>query len=113
MYEYRAQVINIVDGDTYDLQVDLGFMMQANIRVRLRGLDTDELRGGTEETKQKAREATLRVFKLIFNRNVIIRTYKLGIYGRWEADILIQENGELQSLADILRAEGYEKLATV
>jgi len=45
MYEYRAKITNIVDGDTVDMDIDLGFdVVLSNQRVRLNGVDTPEKR---------------------------------------------------------------------
>ena len=52
MHEYRAKVIKIVDGDTVDLDIDLGFdVVLANQRVRLYGIDTPESRTRDAEEK--------------------------------------------------------------
>ena len=45
MYEYRCKVVRVVDGDTVDVDIDLGFgVVYANQRVRLYGIDTPESR---------------------------------------------------------------------
>ncbi|GAG20500.1 unnamed protein product, partial [marine sediment metagenome] len=46
MYTYRAKLDRVVDGDTVDLFVDLGFNICIKDRFRLLGIDTPELRGG-------------------------------------------------------------------
>ena len=43
MYEYRCKVLKVIDGDTVDVQVDLGFDVLLNMRVRLLGIDAQEL----------------------------------------------------------------------
>ena len=42
MYTYRAKLVKVVDGDTVDLDVDLGFHTTLRIRGRLIGVDTPE-----------------------------------------------------------------------
>ena len=45
MYEYRAKVVRVVDGDTVDVDIDMGFgIVYANQRIRLYGIDTPESR---------------------------------------------------------------------
>ena len=45
MYEYRAKVIKVIDGDTVDIDIDLGFgTWIKNERVRIMGIDTPESR---------------------------------------------------------------------
>lgn len=99
MYEYRARLIKVVDGDTFDVLIDVGFRISINERVRVYGVDTPE-RG-----EAKAAAATK------FTHNfctadatedewpLIIRTAKPhDKYGRWLANV--ERNGE--SLADAL-----------
>lgn len=53
MYEYRAKIIKIVDGDTVDVDIDLGFdVILSNQRVRLHGIDTPESRTRDAEEKE-------------------------------------------------------------
>ena len=52
MYEYRVKKVNkIVDGDTIDVDIDLGFDVSFSSRVRLAGIDTPESR--TTDLKEK------------------------------------------------------------
>jgi micrococcal nuclease len=53
MYEYRVKkVLKVVDGDTIDVDIDLGFSVSFTQRVRLAGIDTPESR--TKDLKEKA-----------------------------------------------------------
>lgn len=85
MYEYAAKVINIVDGDTFDLEVDLGFKISHKIRARLLEIDTPEKfnteRPLGEICKQYAEKTWL-------NKEVIINSEKdsdinTDSFGRW------------------------------
>ena len=110
MYEYKARVIRVVDGDTIDCDVDLGFHMTARIRFRLANIDAPEVRG-VEKVEGKA--AT----KWLINRldeldnEVIVQTGKTGKYGRWIGNFYpIPDNltiGELDSLSDELVKAGH------
>ena len=52
MYEYRAKIIKVIDGDTVDVDIDLGFgIVFAKQRVRLYGIDTPESRTKDQEEK--------------------------------------------------------------
>ena len=54
MYQYKAKVLKVLDGDTVDIDLDLGFnIILANQRVRLAGIDTPESR--TENKEEKVR----------------------------------------------------------
>mgnify|MGYP003114127621 FL=1 len=85
MYEYKATVDRVVDGDTVDFIVDLGFNVQMKIRGRFAGVDTPE-RG-----HQDFRLATNKCRDLLdqardsfpYEGKIIIKTNKTGKYGRW------------------------------
>lgn len=102
MYEYRAKVKRIVDGDTVDFLVDLGFNIHTTIRTRLLGVDTPE-RG--HEDWAKATQECNRLLKSVADKDlalageswVIIRTNKTGKYGRW----LVEIDGVTDELAKI------------
>ena len=51
MFFYRAKVVNVIDGDTLDLMIDLGFNVHHSIRVRLDGVNTPESR--TKDLREK------------------------------------------------------------
>lgn len=85
LYMYRAKLIRCVDGDTVDLEVDLGFRTSMKDRFRVYGINTPE-RG-----QPGYKEATVRIEQLILDeeaRNdgwLYIHTHKddRGKYGRW------------------------------
>lgn len=105
MYEYLAKVDRVVDGDTVDLIVDLGFFINTRMRVRLRGVDAPEVRG---EERPEGLAATAFVQEQIPDGcRVIIRTYKVGKYGRYIADILYIP-GDLQPSPGDLRERGVD-----
>ena len=81
-YRYRARLVRCVDGDTADLDVDLGFYLTARIRCRLTGVNTPE-RG-----RENFKEATDMLEDLIKQQSdeegyFNITTGKTGKYGRW------------------------------
>lgn len=76
---------NVVDGDTIDVEIDVGFDFKTTQRLRLMGIDTPE-RG-----EPGFMEATLFVSDICLNRNIQIRTYKKDSFGRWLADVFSQE----------------------
>jgi len=108
MYNYKAKVLRVVDGDTYDMEVDLGFGIKFKARFRLNDVDTPETwRPKTEAEREHGERATAFVKELIEGKEATIRSYKLGIYGRYSCDVF-DERGE--SLAETLKREGFEKL---
>ena len=60
MHEYKAKVIKVVDGDTIDVDLDLGFgIWLRNERVRLYGIDTPESRTSDKEEKVYGKAAAV------------------------------------------------------
>ena len=49
MYTYNCKILNVVDGDTLDIEIDLGFTVRIKERVRLMGIDTPEVFGKDAE----------------------------------------------------------------
>lgn len=89
MFEYTAIVVRIVDGDTVDLDVDLGFKTRRKDRFRLEGIDTPEVRTKDKIEKAAGLAASARLAELIpVGSEVTVRTNKPGKYGRWIATIL-------------------------
>jgi len=93
MYTYKATVIKVIDGDTMDIVIDLGFNISIKERIRVYELNTFETRlgrGTTAEMKQKGIEAKRVAKELLLNKVVTIKTYKKkkGKYGRYLASIM-------------------------
>ena len=66
MYEYRAHIIKIVDGDTVDVDIDLGFgIVLSNERVRISGIDTPESRTRDKQEKKFGLAAKARLKSLL------------------------------------------------
>lgn len=55
MYEYRAKVIRVVDGDTVEVDVDLGFQIHTKMMLRLYGINAPELKGPSRVAGQAAK----------------------------------------------------------
>jgi len=82
MYEYKAKVIKIVDGDTVDFDVDLGFNITIRVRGRLMDVDTPER--GHEDWKLATQELRMLIAsERDASGYVTMTTTKTGKYGRW------------------------------
>lgn len=109
MYHYKATVKRIVDGDTMDLIVDVGFKITTNQRIRLARINTPEtynVKRDSEEYK-KGMEAKVFVEQRIAanNNEVIVETEKdTGKYGRYIGTIWLADNKT--SLNDELVSKG-------
>ena len=94
MYEYRAKVTRVIDGDTVDVDVDLGFDVWLKSRVRLYGIDTPESRTRNKEEKYRGLLAKEYLKSWIKKAKgiVILKTKKgeeTGKFGRILADIIV------------------------
>jgi micrococcal nuclease len=106
LYQYRARIIDVYDGDTATAIADLGFHVSKIIKMRFYGIDTPEIRGKEREAGLISRD---RVIELILDKEVIIKTYKdkKDKYGRWLAEIYLP--GETKSINTLLLEEGLAK----
>jgi len=99
VYHYRATVQRVVDGDTVDLVVDVGFRVTVTDRFRLFGIDTPELRAPTYEAGHAAR---LWLENLIGGRELLVETHKPSTdkYGRWLATLFLDDVNVNTALVD-------------
>ena len=84
MYHYKVKKINrVIDGDTIDLDIDLGFNITISQRVRLKDIDAAETRTKDLEEKKKGIDARLWLEKELARKgDWIIETTKEDKYGR-------------------------------
>jgi len=100
MYEYNAIVNRVVDGDTVDVTIDLGFSVWKKIRVRMEGINTPESRTRDLEEKKRGLAAKDRLKNILeFNNNkCVLKVSGVGKYGRALATVLVESlsplNGE-------------------
>lgn len=110
MYEYFVKdVTNVVDGDTIDVIIDLGFDILFSSRVRLAGIDTPESRTTDKAEKVLGLEAKEYLKKSLKDaKSVIIKTEKMDSsekYGRILGWVYV--NGNPISLNDMMINDGY------
>ena len=115
MYEYKIKTIDhIVDGDTFDCSIDLGFNISHKIRVRMYGINTPESR--TRDLEEKARGLaskerlhTLLSSGFLDDNGLVLVTNKKGKYGRYLGTVYRQrKSGEEQlNINQQLIEEGF------
>jgi len=108
-FVYSAKVDSIVDGDTMDLVIDLGFRTTTEQRVRLLGVDCPEVKGSTKKAGDAATEATRRWVKS--HSGLVIRTLKTkkqaDSFGRYLVEVFGDTDGKQESLNQHLLDEGF------
>jgi micrococcal nuclease len=86
MYEYRVKVVKIVDGDTVDVDIDLGFgVWLKKERIRMFGIDTPESRTRDLDEKKYGLMAKDYITRLLDDEGgIVLKTHKdaEGKYGR-------------------------------
>ena len=105
MFEYNAEVLRVVDGDTLDARIDLGFDVHVKKRIRLHGIDTWESRTRDAEEKKKGIAAKTRLVELLQadQGKFKLISYGVGKFGRVLGDIEISAG----NVCDILVEEGH------
>jgi micrococcal nuclease len=107
MYKYRALCVKIIDGDTIDAFIDLGFDLWTKKRIRLFGINTPEIR--TKNLKEKQKGIAAKGFlKLTLEKNnfqFILLSHGVGKYGRCLGELFIDDI----NVNKLLIKEGHAK----
>jgi micrococcal nuclease len=109
MYEYQGRVVNVVDGDTVDLELDLGFGIWRRDRFRLLGINAPERRGADKLRGAQATERLRELLAAAADGTVQVLTVrdKKEKYWRYLARIIVQDAiGVVQDVGATLLAEG-------
>lgn len=105
MYHYKAKVDRVVDGDTIDVVIDLGFYMTTKQRIRLYGINTPEVRGKEKEAGLASKQF---VIDYLADKEITIDTTKTGKFGRWLGVIYADGENVNNLLIKMGLAEVYE-----
>ncbi len=112
MFDYMVKVTRVVDGDTIDVSVDLGFDIWHNARVRMMGIDTPESRTRNLEEKALGLASKARLKELLKGKKVRLECSKegKGKFGRILADVhTIDQEGNDINVNNQLIAEGHAR----
>ena len=107
-YEYKATLVRVVDGDTCDALIDLGFDTWVKKRIRFMGVDCWESRTRNLEEKKKGLEAKAFTKHLLENSDdgkFAIRSHGVGKYGRVLGELFVK--GEEKSVNELLKENGH------
>ena len=115
MYTYKIKLDRVVDGDTIDAEIDLGFDIKVKKRVRFMGINAPESRTKDLEEEAKGLAAKDRVKQLLEGcENITLKSHGVGKFGRCLGEIFLdmvdgQEKITLESLNELLIKEGHAK----
>lgn len=107
-YRYKGRVIRVVDGDTVDANLDMGFNIFTKQRLRIDSFDAPESwRPKTASEKVHGEAAKVRAKELLEGVELIFITSRsAGIYGRFGASITLPDG---RTFGDVMISEGFEK----
>jgi len=112
--EYDVKVIKVVDGDTVDVDIDLGFgVTLTDERVRIMGIDTPESRTRDKVEDLFGEAAKARLKELMKHGGKLITTEDRkgedmkGKFGRILGDFKVDYNGEMKRVTEIMEMEGH------
>ncbi|MFK7678649.1 thermonuclease family protein [Bacillus sp. Wb] len=99
-YFYNAECIRVIDGDTAEVNLDVGFNFSTKQKIRFLGVNTPERHqvGYSEATNYTAQK--------ILGKSLLIRTVEKDSFGRWLADVYYHDDGEFRSLNNELLEKG-------
>ena len=107
-HNYSAKIVRVVDGDTCDALIDLGFDTWVKKRLRFYGVDTWESRTRNKEEKVKGLAAKAYVKDLLENSDegkFVLKSHGVGKYGRVLAELFVK--GHEQSVNELLKENGH------
>jgi len=104
MYKYNAKLDRVVDGDTVDALVDLGFDTWKKVRIRMHGMNAPESRTRDLEEKKRGLAAKARLIELLGDGNFILQSHGVGKYGRCLGTLWIDETVDVNKT---LISEGH------
>ena len=113
MYTYNIELLRVIDGDTIDAKIDLGFDVGIKKRVRFSGVNTPECRTKDLEEKAKGLAAKDRVKQLLEGANKIkLISHGVGKFGRCLGELHIdvvdgKETLTLTNVNELLIKEGH------
>ena len=82
MFKYNAKVERVVDGDTIDAMIDLGFDVQVKKRIRFMGINTPESRTRDLEEKARGIASKIRLEELLESGQFTLQSMGVGKFGR-------------------------------
>ena len=91
MYKYNAKLDRVVDGDTVDALVDLGFDTWKKVRIRMMGMNAPESRTRDLEEKKRGLAAKNRLIELLGDGNFILESHGVGKYGRCLGTLFVND----------------------
>jgi micrococcal nuclease len=100
-YIFRGKSLNVVDGDTIDVQMDLGFGLSTTQRLRFWGVDTPEKNARNPHERDRAYAAMEFTAQMVEGKDLMIQTYKTDVFGRYLAKVFVPQEDILETTGEI------------
>ena len=110
MYKYKAKLIRVIDGDTIEASIDLGFGLRYEIIIRLYGINTPETRTRDLEERKSGINAKDRLIEILKSskNEFILQSHGVGKYGRCLGTLFIDDTNVNMLLLNEGHAEEYK-----
>ena len=116
MYDYKAKLIRVIDGDTIDAMIDLGFNTWVKKRIRLAGINAYETRTRDKKEKEKGLLAKRRFQQILKEgEEFTFKSHGVGKYGRCLGDVYVvkryikSDRYQGKSVNQMMIKEGHAK----
>jgi len=108
MYYYKVEILRVVDGDTVDVRMDLGFNVWHKCRVRLVGINAPESRTRDKEEKKRGLAAKDWLINILESAqtDIEMQSHGVGKYGRVLGVLYIND----VNINDLMVKEGHAKV---
>ena len=108
MWEYRIKINRVVDGDTVDARIDLGFKVHINVRIRVYGINTPEVRTKDLDEKRRGKAASARMKEILAHADsVSVKSLGVDKFGRCLRILMVEGAGTKYNVAEQLIKEGH------
>ena len=107
-FYYAVDIVKIVDGDTVDVRIDLGFDVWHKCRVRLVGINAPESRTRDKEEKERGLAAKEWLIDRLADESVELHSQGKGKYGRVLGELYIDETNINQEMIEVGHAVAYD-----
>ena len=109
MYEYKARLVRVIDGGTIDADIDMGFQVHIDQRIKLFGVNAPDPKSYDTEERERGLASKNRLIEIL-PKEIIVQTMlnKRGKFGRILGIVMYkEEHGEIVNVNDLIISEGF------
>lgn len=112
MYQYVSKLNRVVDGDTVDLDVDLGFMVSILVRFRLEGINAPEMTGDQRDAGKLSKQHLIDLLTDADQGIIRVDSQGKDKYGRWVARLscVSAKTGNIVDISKQMVDDGFAKI---